>query len=345
LFFNKFYFILEISGSQIGGLVNFYSVFGSLALFQVNVSLIQVGASTYGGVVNVTKCSLVAIENSIFFNISAYAGAALCIYEVSSITILNSSFSFLKATGGSGGAILFGDYVGFLITSSSFSNNDASKNGGAIACSSNLLFGSDREIRSVNFVNNTCGTTGYGKDYADISTEQATIKFYTSLTLYRIISTSLSPKFYHVALLLSMDCLLDDTCSKDNVFVSYETPARDTPLCGSLSSPCLTISYALSQLHPANGGIYLLGINKPYYQGAVRFTSGMNVSHEGYGITDSTADVDYPKICPNYEDHTHLYSLPGNGTALFSVNRVNFCFESGSSFSGSYFASYMNYMV
>jgi hypothetical protein len=162
--------------------------------------------------------------------------------------------------------------------------------------------------------------------------------------LYLITSSSISPKFYYSGLSVALDCLLDNTCTRDIVYVSSAVSSKDSPTCGSGATPCLTIPYAFSQLHDVGGKVYLLESNV-YYQGAVRLTSGMNVSLEGYEITNSTAEDGYPKVYPNHQDHTPLYSMAGNGTALLSVNRVNFLYRNGTSFSGSYFSSCYNSMV
>lgn len=130
-----------------------------LTLDQVTLSNNNIGV---GGVLSVESATaIVTIKNSRFIDNQSTNGGGIAVSAADSLSITNTVFDNNRASAGPGGAILLNDASQNLqasIKQSTFMNNSASKNGGAIA----LGNGQSLLIENVTFANNAAGVDETG---------------------------------------------------------------------------------------------------------------------------------------------------------------------------------------
>jgi hypothetical protein len=192
--------------------------------------------------------SLINVYNSSLSGTSELGnGGAFYILNCGS-TIINGSnlTGFGTGSSGKGGAIYFGVGTSFVLVDSLFGNCSA-QYGGAIYSESEVS--GLRQITGVIFTNNSVLSGGNGNDIADNSSIGSTIYNVFSVSNSTSDSTSSDSvwNFYIIQMNISLDCLLSPSgCSQDPTYVS--TSGVDSQACGSISSPCHSVSRGLENL-------------------------------------------------------------------------------------------------
>jgi hypothetical protein len=189
-----------------------------------------------------------------------------------------------------------------------------------------------RRIEASNFSNNVGGSDNLGNDFCDLSSSTGTAALYTSTAFVNIISSSSAIRFYHMAIELDLDCLLNNSCNSGTIYVS--STGQNSILCGlSASSPCLTIDYAWSS-RVLNPGIIFVD-SGDYGIAPHEFTSTFNMAVEG--TKDNV--VDYPKVYPNQASDVWFYLYYDSVSMILTFTKLNIL-RPTSDYGGFYFSTY-----
>jgi hypothetical protein len=232
--------------------------------------------------------------------VNAKEGGVLHISLCTSITISSSQFTFAEAKNGSGGAIYFGTDTGFSITNSVFQNcKSINFGGGAI---STISTNNSRIIKNSNFSGNV-GNDSKGNDYIDNCTLESSVSLYSVASISGIISSSSSIKFYHESTNLSVDCLLNSSCSESEVYVG--TSGSDFFLCGVNSeNPCADVDYTWSNRITMNSTIYILNGNHTVSGHRIVYSVPFSLVLEGSGFNVNDDESVYPVL--DQKANTHI---------------------------------------
>jgi hypothetical protein len=221
---------------------------GNVTLINSNLSSIS-ATGLNGSVINVNgMIESIYIYNDTFGpSINSGNGGAMHISNCGNVVINGSNFTgCTTGANGNGGAIYFGVGTSFTLINSSFSNSSALY-GGAIFSVSEIS--GQRQIVGINFTNNSVQSGGNGNDIADNST--IGVNLYGMQSVINSTSNSSNSttifNFYIIQEDLNFDCLLTTSgCGNDPTYVS--TDGIDSEACGTLASPCLSLSQGLENL-------------------------------------------------------------------------------------------------